>query len=284
MLSEPFFEEEAAQIEAPIAVTDVVTAKNSAPNQIIRKMLVKIVKTGPVVNRRTPKGTSFMHCTIRDKSGLGYLDLWDTCNYMRDIAYGKVIEIENIVVDKFPPLGPPYYLVSTKNSKITDVTAEKEKEFEGFYLGDFVAKGRIEYIHSIFPYHSCPYCFKSGEKNDKICKKCKRAVTKFDLDFGFDIILDAGDDTFPTFKGFKRILPNLPNIPNDDEEFIEKCLNDAYRGKEIKISYTDKQEKSEIPIIQELFLNKIDECIKDICCLFFLLNSSHISINQRGLS
>ena len=89
-------------------------------------------------------------------------------------------------------------------------------------------------------------------------------MTKLDLDFGFEIILDRGDDTFPTFKGFKRILPNLPDIQNDDVESMENCLNDAYKGKEIKISYTENKEKSEVPIIQELFLNNTEECIKEI--------------------
>ena len=121
MLSEPFFEDEDEQI----TITDVATAQNSAPNQIIKKMLVKIVKTDPIVNRRTPRGTSLLNCTIRDKSGLGYLDLWD--DFLKDIGYGKILEIESIVVDNFPPQGAPYYLVSTKNTRIRDVTAEKQK-------------------------------------------------------------------------------------------------------------------------------------------------------------
>ena len=79
MLSEPFFEDEAEQIEfAPL--TNVAAAQNSAPNQIIKKIIVKIVQIGPVIMRRTPRGTSLLHCTIRDNSGLGYLDLWDDFN------------------------------------------------------------------------------------------------------------------------------------------------------------------------------------------------------------
>ena len=89
-------------------------------------------------------------------------------------------------------------------------------------------------------------------------------MTKFDLDFGFEMVLETMDETFQNFKGFKRILTNLPEIQNDDTDYIATCLNDAYAGKEIKISYSEKQGKSEIPIIQDLFLNTIEDSIKQI--------------------
>ena len=156
MLSEPFFEEEEIeQINEAIPITDLSTAQNLSPRQVIKKLLVKIVKTGPVVARKTQRGNTLVHCTIRDRSGLGYLDLWD--QHTQNIDCGKIFQIENCEVDTFPPQGPPYYLVSGKSTKITDVTAEHEKEFEDLYLGDFMAKGKIEYIHSIFPYFRLVY-------------------------------------------------------------------------------------------------------------------------------
>ena len=155
MLSEPFFEEEIEQIDEAIPITDISTAQKLSPKQVVKKMLVKIVKTGPVVARKTQRGKALVHCTIRDRSGLGYLDLWD--QFTQNIENGKILQIENIEVDTFPPQGPPYYFVSAKNTKITDVTAENKKEFEDLYLGDFLAKGKIEYIHSIFPYFRLVY-------------------------------------------------------------------------------------------------------------------------------
>ena len=56
-------------------------------------------------------------------------------------------------------------------------------------------------------------------------------------------------------KGFARILPNLPKIDSLDEDYIEKALNDVYRGKDVTLSYSQKKE-SDVPIIQEFFFGK----------------------------
>ena len=78
------------------------------------------------------------------------------------------------------------------------------------------------------------------------------------------MILDTVvDDKYPNFKGFSRILPNLPKIENSDEDYIENVLNDVYRGKDVTISYWTKKQ-SDVPIIQEFFLEDVEEDIKQI--------------------
>ena len=89
-------------------------------------------------------------------------------------------------------------------------------------------------------------------------------VDKFTLDFGFEMFLDTVvDEMYPNFKGFARILPNLPKIDSLDEDYIEKALNDVYRGKDVTLSYSQKKE-SDVPIIQEFFLENVEEDIKQI--------------------
>ena len=84
------------------------------------------------------------------------------------------------------------------------------------------------------------------------------------LDFGYDMFIDTiVDDTFPVFKGFARVLPNQPRLENDDGQYIETCLNNVYRGKDMKISYTRKEE-SELPIIQDMFIESPTDDIKQI--------------------
>ena len=84
------------------------------------------------------------------------------------------------------------------------------------------------------------------------------------LDYGFDMIMDTLDDSFPGYRGFAKSLPNQPTFENDDVETIETCLNDIYRGKDVKISYAVKNDKCELPIIQELFLESAKDDVKKI--------------------
>lgn len=90
-------------------------------------------------------------------------------------------------------------------------------------------------------------------------------MTKVEIDFGFELLIETVEnETFSNFKGFKKTLTNLPEIQSDDVDQIGKCLNDAYTGKRVEISYSEKPKKSVTPIIQDFFLDDIESDIKQM--------------------
>ena len=106
-----------------------------------------------------------------------------------------------------------------------------------------------------------------GCTTSKICPKyrCKKPLTKVEIDFGFELLIETVEnETFSNFKGFKKTLTNLPEIQSDDVDQIGKCLNDAYTGKRVEISYSEKPKKSVTPIIQDFFLDDIESDIKQM--------------------